>query len=473
MHPTPRTVLITLPCSGLLTTVLLTVALPALTAPAVAQLPEPPSGQPPLALVGGMLLDGYERPPIHDAAVVIRDGRIVAVGPESEVEIPPDARVIDTGGRTMLPGLIDLHAHMDILGQGEYGEWYEWVLAGDRWPEVMEVSARQTLRAGVTTALDLGAPPVILDVRRRIDTGEIPGPRLLVSLPWITRIAMGGIPLEIQNVIESPEEAARVTRQLIDAGADVIKLWEGLTEEDYDAVVRVAREGGVPVHAHLYEPEAMRMAIRAGVDVIQHAGSGGNPPYDDALVQEIAHRNIPVVQTIAHRIWIYPATIAFPSRLRDARLREDLPPEMYDEVMRSVRDFQRLSYFHGTPREQRYAPVAARQFIDANVLMAMGTDSGTPLNFHTEAAWREISALVDSGMTPLQAISASTKTGAEVLGLARELGTIEPGKRADIIVVDGDPLFDINVLGYVTHVIKDGLVWKEPGDRAGDVVGRR
>lgn len=271
-----------------------------------------------------------------------------------------------------------------------------------------------------------------------------------------------GVPLEIQNVIRSPDEAARRTRELIDAGADVIKTWVGLTEEDLRAVVRTAHERRVPVHAHLYEPEQIRMALRAGIDVIQHAGSGGNPPYDDDLVREIAHRGVPVVQTIAHRTWIYPATVEFPARLRDPRLREDLPPEMYDVVMRSVRDFERLPYFHTTPRQIRYAPRAARQLIEANVRLAMGTDSGTPLNFHTEAAWREISALVDSGMTPIQAISAATKTGAEVLGLAGELGTIEPGKRADIIVVDGNPLFDINVLGYVTHVVKDGAVWKEP-----------
>lgn len=416
----------------------------------------------PLALVGGMLLDGYERPPIHDAAVVIRDGKIEAVGRAAEVEIPDDARIVDTGGRTMLPGLIDLHAHLDIVGHGNYDDWFAWVLEEDRWIEVMEVSARQLLEAGVTTALDLAAPLEILEVRRRIEAGEAPGPRLLVSGPWITRVPMPGIPLEIQNVVASPEEAARAARELIRARVDVIKTWVGLTEEDLRAVVEVAREHGVKVHTHLYEPGDIRAALRADVDVLQHVGSGGNPPYDEDLVMEIAHRGVPIVQTIAHRIWIYPATVEFPSRLRDPRLRESMPEEMYREVMRSVEDFERLPYFHTTPREARYAPEAARQFIEANVRMAMGTDSGTPLNFHTEAAWREISALVDSGMTPLQAISASTKTGAEVLGLGDELGTIEPGKRADIIVVNGNPLFDINVLGYVTHVVKDGVVWKEP-----------
>jgi predicted amidohydrolase YtcJ len=178
------------------------------------------------------------------------------------------------------------------------------------------------------------------------------------------------------------------------------------------------------------------------------------------LVLEIANSGIPVVQTIAHRPWVFQATLEFPERLQDRRLVEDLPPELYEEFQRSFEDFHRLSYFRTTPQQIRKSSVAARQFIAANAVMGMGTDSGSPLNFHTESAWREISALVDSGMTPLQAISAATKTGAEILGRGRELGTIEPGKLADVIVVRGNPLFDINVLGYVEHVVKGGVVYR-------------
>ena len=422
-----------------------------------------------LALVGGMLLDGYETPPIHHAAVVIEGNRITAAGPASEIEIPADARVIDTSGRTMLPGLIDLHVHLMILGHGEYSEW--WPILEERKEEMMAISAKQLLMAGVTTAVDLGAPLEILNVRDRINDGQIPGPRMLVSGPWITR-AGRQYPSSFQRRISSPEEAAEATRDLIEAGVDLIKTWAGMTEEDIRAVVDVAHRHDIQVHSHLYSPAALWAAIRAGTDVIQHAGSGGNPPYSEDLLMEIAHRGIPVVQTIAHRIWIYPATLEFPERLKDPRLKEDFPRDLYEEIQRSFEDFHRNSYFRTTPRQIRNSKIAARQFIEARVRMAMGTDSGSPMNFHTEAAWREISALVDSGMTPLEAISAATKTGAEVVGRGRDLGTIEPGKLADIIVVNGNPLFDINALGYVEHVIKGGVQYKGPDTRVASDSGR-
>ena len=438
--------------SGVL--LLWSVALLGIAAPstAVAQ-----GGSGTMALVGGMLLDGYEAPPIHHATVVIEGNRIVAVGPAREVEIPTGAEIINTEGMTMLPGLVDLHVHLMILGHGEYFEW--WPILDRAREEMMAISAKQLLMAGVTTAVDLGAPLEILNVRNGIDEGRLPGPRMLVSGPWITRAGQQW-PDWFQRRIASPEEAAAQTDDLIDAGVDVIKIWAGMTEDDMRAVVQAAHRRSVEVHTHLYAPEDMWAAIRAGTDVIQHAGSGGNPPYSDDLIAEIAHRGIPVVQTIAHRIWVYPATVEFPERLQDPRLKEDLSPDLYREFQRSFEDFHRNSYFRTTARQIRNSEVAARQFIDGGAVIAMGTDSGSPVNFHTEAAWREISALVDSGMTPLAAISASTKTGAEVIGRGGDLGTIEPGKLADIIVVEGNPLFDINVLGYVRMVVKDGIRYK-------------
>jgi imidazolonepropionase-like amidohydrolase len=323
----------------------------------------------------------------------------------------------------------------------------------------MPIAAKQMLRAGVTSAIDLGTPFQILDLRKKIRAGEIPGPRLTVSGPWISRISWPGIPPEFETIISSTEEAILETRRNIENGADVIKVWAGLSEDDYRAVVKEAHKHGIKVHAHLYHPEAIRAAIAANVDVFQHVGSARNPPYDDELLAEIAHNSIPVVQTISHRIWVYPATVEFPERLYNPIHKKDMPPDIYAEFIDSFKDFHRLSYFHDIGRETRNAKIAARQFIDAGAYMGVGTDAASPLNFHTEAMWYEMSALVDSGMTPIQVISAATKTNAEILGQFDELGTIEPGKLADMIVIDGNPLANIDNLANVELVIKDGGIW--------------
>ena len=148
------------------------------------------SAQERLALVGGMLIDGYERPPIHHAAILIEGNRIVAVGAVDDIEIPPGTRVIDTSGRTMLPGLIDAHAHLDLVGHGDYDRWYEFVAETDRIEEIMEITSKQLIDAGVTTVLDLGASLDLLKVRERVRRGEIPGPRIYTSGPWITRVRL-------------------------------------------------------------------------------------------------------------------------------------------------------------------------------------------------------------------------------------------------------------------------------------------
>jgi hypothetical protein len=203
-------------------------------------------------------------------------------------------------------------------------------------------------------------------------------------------------------------------------------------------------------------------------------GSGGTPPYPPELMKEIVDRGIPVCPTAAHRVAVFPATVAFPERLQDPQLREDFGPKIYEEVQSSFKDWHRLPYFQAligigdTPRQIFFGERGSvEQWITSGAVVVMGTDSGTPMNFNTEALWREIKLFVDYGMSPLRAISASTRASARAMGRGRDLGTIEPGKLADIIVVQGNPLFDIQSLANVEVVIKDGVVLKGGGAAAG------
>ena len=414
-----------------------------------------------LALVGGMLLDGYEVPPLHHAAVLIEGNKIVQVGRAVDVKIPPDATVIDTSGRTMLPGLMDLHAHLMLLGHGNYADWFPWI-AKHGVERVMEISAKQFLDAGVTTAVDLAGPlKESLSVRDRINRGEIPGPRMLMSGPWIT-LSPGNYPPvpAFQIVVKTPEEAAAEVEKLARAGVDVIKAYP-MTRAHYEKVVEAARRNKLRVHAHVYAEEMVRDALEAGIDVLTHAGSAGTtPPYSPELIRDIVNAGRPVVVTAAHRSWIYPDTIAFPERLQDPQLKKDFPADIWQEVQNSFRHWHTLPYFQRTDREMFFRERGIKQFIESGAVMGVGTDSGTPMNFNTEALWREIKVHVDMGMSPQRAISAATRINARIIGRAQELGTIEPGKLADIIVVKGDPLFNITALSDVEVVVKDGVVHK-------------
>ena len=416
-----------------------------------------------LALVGGMLLDGQEVPPIHHAAVLIEGERITWVGRAVDAKIPPDATVVDTSGRVMLPGLIDLHVHLKNIGHGNYDRWDPWIMERNLLEKVNAISARQLLMAGVTTAVDLGAQiPEILTTRDRIAKGEIPGPRLFVSGPWITRDLGSYQPKPVRQIkIDTPEEAAKATEDLIAKGVDVIKAYVGLRPEHYRAITDAAHKHQVRVHAHVYSERDTRNALENGVDVLTHAGSAGTaPPYSAELIRDIVNAGRPVVVTAAHRSWVFPATVEFPERLSDPQLREDFGPEIYAEVQKSVENFQRLGYMGRVDREVFFREQGLKQFTDSGAVLGMGTDSGTPLNFHTEALWREIKAHVDVGMPPQRAISAATRVNARILGKDADLGTIEPGKFADIIVVRGNPLFDIQALANVEVVVKGGVVYK-------------
>ncbi|MGE3470949.1 MAG: amidohydrolase family protein, partial [Vicinamibacterales bacterium] len=291
----------------------------------------------------------------------------------------------------------------------------------------------------------------------------IPGPRMSMAGSWITRNG-GGMTDQFGGIaVTSSAQAAAEVEKLIAAGVDVIKAHSGLTRDDYKAIADTAHKHNVRVHAHVYAEEDVRNALEMGIDVLSHAGSAGTaPPYSQQLITDIVNAGRPVVITAAHRAWVYPDTAAFPERLQDPLLKQ-MPPVIYNEIQRSLTNWRALGYFQRTDREMVFRERGVKQFTESGTVLGMGTDSGTPMNFHTEALWREAKVHVDMGYPAIKVISSLTRIGASILGKQRDLGTIEPGKLADIIVVDGDPRYDITALAHVETVVKGGKIYKQPG----------
>ena len=197
----------------------------------------------------------------------------------------------------------------------------------------------------------------------------------------------------------------------------MIKAHSGLTRDDYKAIADTAHKHNIRVHAHVYAEEDVRNALETGIDVLTHAGSAGTaPPYSPQLITDIVNAGRPVVITAAHRAWVYPDTAAFPERLQDPPLKRDIPSAIYAEVQRSLKNWRALGYFRRTDREMIFRERGVKQFTESGTVLGMGTDSGTPMNFHTEALWREAKVHVDMGMPPIKVISALTRIGANILG---------------------------------------------------------
>jgi imidazolonepropionase-like amidohydrolase len=414
-----------------------------------------------LVLAGGRLIDGYGGTPLENAVVVIEGNTIRAVGPEGSTPIPSGARVIDTNGYTVMPGLMDMHVHLMILGHGNYDHW-------DRtYPPmfrdlIMPISAKQLLMAGVTTARDLGAPlEDIVAVKRRIERGEIPGPRMFVSGPFLQK---SNTPLDaaFRWIVKDPEDARKKVRTIVQGGADVIKLidQDQMSLEEVKAIVDEAHKHGKHVAAHAHRAEEIRQGLRAGVDCFEHTGLATKPGYDEDLLQMMRERNATLFwcPTI-EGLFLAGETVRNPERLDDQRLKRDLPAELYRDVRDSLSDPQRLEYFRLVSRRLPTLPNKFKQLRESGVTIVVGTDSGIPLNFHFDSTWRELKTMVDLGMPPMEAIRAATFWPAQLLKQPN-LGTIAPGKLADVIVVDGDPLTDMSSLRHVVHVVKDGRVYR-------------
>nr|WP_298997679.1 amidohydrolase family protein [uncultured Allomuricauda sp.] len=420
------------------------------------------------ALVGGTLIDGFGSDPIKNSVILIDGERIKAVGTIETLPVPKNAKVISTEGMSVLPGLWDMHVHTMINGHANYSYW-------DRtYPPlfedvIMPSSAHQLLMAGVTSARDLGAPlKESISVRDRINNGEIPGATLYVSGPFIQKKPYPGTEA-FRWGVNGAEDGKKKIKKLAKAGVDVIKLidHDQMTMEELRAVVDEAHKNNLKVVAHGHRPEEIRRGIEVGVDCFEHTGLSSAPKYPDDVMEAIKERTAQMNKgplfwcPTVEGLYNYEYIRDNPENLDNDSWHLGLPDSIIADIKSSIKHPDRLPYFQLTPSRKPTLQTKIQQLLDAGVVLMIGTDSGIPMKFHSQSTWNELDVWVNEfGIDPMYAIRAATYWPALWMGVADEVGTITPGKYADIIAVDGDVLRYISLLQGVDMVIKHGKRYK-------------
>jgi imidazolonepropionase-like amidohydrolase len=397
----------------------------------------------------GRLLDVPGKAPRGPSTIIVKDGRIDQLR-DSHLAPPAGAQLIDLRDRFVLPGLIDSHVHLSSDRAGNEG-----LLAG--FTESPQLSAyetywnaQKTLRAGFTTVRNLGDEGAVLALREAIARGWVEGPRIVDAGQSISTTAGHmdarlGVRDELhdaiphENLCDGVEECRKAVRRQIGRGADVIKIattggvnsriGAGLGKQMFDdeakAIVETAHMAGKKVAVHAHGADGVALALRMGADSIEHGTL-----MDDEAIRLFAKSKayyVPTLSTVNGYL---------------ERIAKD--PNAYPPEVRAKIDY-RISI----------TGKALEKAVPAGVKIAFGTDAG--VSKHGRNA-DEFELMVKHGMTPATAIQAATVNAADLLGLAKEIGTLEPGKRADLIAVSGDPLSDVTVLKQVGFVMKDGKI---------------
>jgi imidazolonepropionase-like amidohydrolase len=423
----------------LLFTALVSLALltPETTAPAAQTVSDPP-----LLLTGGKVLDPAGEKLLDGRDVLIAGGKIESIAPAGSTKPPAGAVLIDLGGATLIPGLIDLHSHL-LLHPYNETPWDDQVLKESLELRTIRgvLAARATLEAGFTTVRDLGTEGAgFADVALRdaVAARMIPGPRIFTATRALVATGSYGpmgfdprwdMPKGAQ-VVDGPEAVRKAAREQIAAGADWIKVYADyrrrpgapstptFSQEEIEAAVREAKSAGLEVAAHANTAEGIRRAVLAGVATIEHGGGA-----TDEILTLMRQRGVALIPTLAASEAISRYAGWKPGEPEPPRVRE--AHEMFARALKS------------------------------GVTIANGSDVG--VFAHGENA-REIELMVAYGMTPVQALRAATATAAAVLRREKDLGRVAAGYIADLVVVRGDPLVDVSVLRKPVLVIKEGWV---------------
>lgn len=390
-------------------------------------------------LTGGRVFDprtGTSTP----GSLAFDGSRITAVG---EVAAQPGDQTVDVAGSWLLPGLVDSHAHLGWDGVHGLQMQADWPTEVQSYTYAMNIA--RTLSAGVTTVRDLGMVTSNLFGKRMIEDGRAPWLRLLINGKAIS--TTGGHTWYVCREADGVDDCRKAIREQVKGGATWIKIMachdhDQFTQAELDAMVDEAHMAGIKVTAHATMDSAIRRVVQAGVDCVEHGGT-----MSDSTIELMLKRKVWVVTTLG------------PLFLQIERGAENgLPKEVIDRRIRQVNEPGRFT--------------DTQKAIQAGVGHAFGTDAGSPVVPHDEKVG-ELKAIVKLGMVPdnADAIRSATIRGATLLGLEQEIGTLEVGKSADVVVVGGDPVADLENLRKISRVyvrgdlaIQDGLhVWPRVG----------
>ena len=453
------------------------------------------------AITGATLIDGNGGPVVSDSVVLIADGRITAAGPRASIQVPAGASILSGAGKFIVPGLIDTNVHLSLYGGT--GERYETLAKyHPRQKEIVLEAAQLQLKHGVTTVRDsYGLLMPLVAVREQINKGEATGPRILaagnivgwggpysVSFSLIREQGLTVFQEQVNDEVSQgagedlvdmdPEELRTAIRAYLDKGPDFIKYggsahfarpaFIGFSPEAQRVIVEEAHRRGKFAETHSTTIDSLRMSVDSGIDLIQHPEVLGPREMPDSLVKSIVDRKI-VCSMLSNTITGDAWKKAMKDRDEAVAKRTEAEKGQKPQRERTSAELRQRAVEDAVELQMRRKN--AQKLITAGAVVTIGTDNywaaapeftrgGTKPDTqnHGIGSIIAVEGLVELGMTPAQAIVAATRNGAVASKGLAEFGTIERGKRADLLILDADPIADITNLRKLSVVLRDGKV---------------
>lgn len=411
--------------------------------------------------------------------VIVSGNRVVAIGPAGATAVPAGARVVDAHGKWVIPGMVDAHVHFFQSGNlytrpdaADFNKWVAYAAEMRRTKERLPATFKVWLASGVTSVIDIGGPMWNFEMRD-IAARTAAAPRVEVAGPLISMIADPPLDLDDPPIVKisSPAESRALTERLLARKPDFIKVWfihrKGDDLAAQEAIVKAAADAahaaGVRLAVHATELVAAKAAMRAGADFLVHSVT--DEPVDDEFLA-LAHRNHIVYCPTIFVFTSYGLALSNTWRATEAerRLADPQVLAMMGDLDRIPKELipERVAKLMEKPPSPVPPAAAMKNLItvwNAGIPVAMGTDAGNIGALHGPSVFREMAIMAQAGLTPLQVLRSATVNGARALGRERDLGTLAPGKLADLVVLDADPLASVDNLSRIHRVMKDGRLY--------------